>query len=310
MDALNFSQILSKNLSDNPDYVNLLSQCSGAMREILDYCHFVAENIPKKMREGDWALAHVLIFRTQMENLYAIEGLLKQSSIDPISIILRTILETLIEFEYLVANIEKRSKAYIFCAKKMELDGILKISPGTIENREFVKNLEGDKFCRADEFTLPSLPKDYIASKYSVLRMPEFENERKEFDRLFAKDNRKPAWYSLFDGPKSIRKLAEKVKLNGFYFYFYAYLSSSVHGKEEMGGKLRQAVPGFAEVLGIALPINLPSTMKITLLIGRLVILEYVMNICPNLNQKTATWFKSFQSKYKELYNIKINIQI
>jgi hypothetical protein len=306
---MNFSQILSKNLSDNPDYVRILTKCSNAIGGILDYCHFVSENIPQKMREGDWSLAHVLIFRTQMENFYAIEGLLKQSSIDPIRILLRTILETLIEFEFLVGNIEERSKAYIYCEKKLELDGIMKISPGTSENREFLKNLVGDKFWRPDVFSLPSVPQDYIDSKNRVLQMPEFQNVRKEFNRISAKEHWNPAWYSLFGGPKTIKKLAESVKLKGLYFYLYSQLSPSVHGKEEIGGKLRQVSPGFAEVYQITLPTNLSTTMMFTLIIGKLVIFEYVSHICPQLNQETALWFKSFQSNYKELYDLKINIQ-
>ena len=84
-----------------------------------------------------------------------------------------------------------------------------------------------------------------------LLETPKYHPFKLEYEQTKKKLKRPPYWYSLFDGPKSIKQLAERLKHPVLYDVFFRHWSSSIHGTDIIQGKLSGNSNNQLEILQI-----------------------------------------------------------
>ena len=120
----------------------------------------------------------------------------------------------------------------------------------------------------------------------------------------FAKSGKKgmPSWYSLFDGPRSIRQLAYYLKLGATYDILYSGWSESVHA----GGAMLTVAGRDSTILGCLAPerAQLVTTLAVsfTSQITRAMFGRY----SPDRVKDWQEWYASIRSFFVEIYSRQI----
>lgn len=211
--------------------MNIQNHCSELIAEIVSFgTHILKWDVEVK-REGKDNNIPTLFFRNILELSDSISILIKESSIDPSKIILRSLIENILQLIYMLEEKERqRALSYMVAKVNKDIKYYNKFIKSEKSSSQFKIQIEKDELnLNFDKFIdHPEIIKTKEAKK-SLLEKPEFSEVQKEYLRTSQK-RKNPNWYSLYNGPDNLEQLAQKLKKNIRYEFFYRKYSENVHG--------------------------------------------------------------------------------
>jgi hypothetical protein len=231
-----FESILDRSLE--PDLKVLLGQFSTVVDNLVDFgAKIFWWDI--SLKGGDEKITGNMFFRNYLETLDAISILVKYSSVEPCNALLRILLETGMQIEYLVEkDEEQRSLCFIIWNSKENQKWIDKCDGSSPRFQELVKKYSEDKILKGT--TPPVLPNVVALRKIaeSMYMLPRYKAIVEEYDRTIQSGYKNPIWYGLFNGPRTLDALSKIVKMEAFYEVLYRSWSKGSHGQNIIQGKL------------------------------------------------------------------------
>jgi len=284
------------------DLTSLLTKFSSLIDDAVNFGTHLMKWDADKKRAGDENLPPLLFLRNILELSDAISILVRNSSIDPCKILLRSLLENVFGLEYLLENeTEKRSLAYIVWHTHKDLKVYEKLNSSTPTGKQFKKEIEKDKLVQNanNYFDGPKLS----AAKQNaedMLRLPKYVPIENEY-QLTNKRVKNPHWYSLFNGPYNVEKLAKHLNLHASYEILYRNYSGNVHSTSIFQKKLVPNSDGTVAIIQIRYPEDAQSITQNTLNLLLLAYLIYFKERVPEKNQDFKNWYNQFRTPYQEL---------
>ena len=305
--------ILSKSIEPK-EFQEFITLISATLDEIVSYgtqvIHWAAHN--PKFDEPYLDLPVLLLTRHIVELADSISILVKQSSIDPCKILLRSALETMLYIKFIAEQKSKdRCIAYMhnyIINKKNEYS---RFKRGTKLHNEFQGIIKNDQLIMDGFNPFSKDLDDQLQKKIEnldrLILKPIFTVTKKEFNRIKKKLNRRPPWYSLYNGASNIAKLADLLKHRYLYEVVYRKWSNSVHASDVISGKIAKAEDGKSSFYSLrsALDVNYVATIAITIFLNTYRTL--VNFIVPEMSKNYDNWYeKEIQDAFNKIIKTKI----
>ncbi len=254
----------------------LLINFSDLINEVVNYGTHILKWLIEDSKDGDEQIPLIMFFREMLEKADSISILIRNSSVDPAKVILRSLFELHLYISYLTENhFSDRSMAFLVWNTKNKIQ----INRAFYKENQESKNLQ--KQCENDDILfdsnilqdLPS-PKLILDNLAALLKRPEYQKALKEFEKTKTRMKRNPTWYSLFNGPSNIQQLASYLKISLLYEFVYRYWSGSVHSTDIINGKIVKSKNSIgdedkvsADIIQIRLPKDAQHVAAYTLIL-------------------------------------------
>ncbi len=213
----------------------------------------------------------LLFLRNLVSTVDGIAVLIKHSITEPANNLLRTALENFLSIEYLLQEDQlanQRASSFMVWFFMEQQRWLKKGDIHSTDYQELVKKHQRDKaFHNLPPMVMPMAEEQRKKLK-AVFDTPNYKGTKVEYDRTKQVRKKTPIWYQLYDGPKSLEDLANRVGYPAVYEMLYRGLSISTHGNNIMSGKLQ-----FNE-LANAEPVHLRDSY------GAESIVNHCMNFC------------------------------
>lgn len=302
------NEILSREL--DPGVEQLLLKFSTLIDEFVDFGTNVFKWVIEESRGTDEQMPLLMFFRDMLEKADSISVLVRHSSIDPSKVLLRSIFETNLYISFLLEkNCEDRAMSFLVWDAIRQKQINQNFDTKNPDFNKIRKMLEQDILISDPNFLndLPSV-KHKIESINSLLNREEYKRVLKEYERTKRKDNNKPAWYHLFNGPKNIQELANHLKLPFLYEILYRKWSGNVHSTDIISGKIIEKKDSVelegkvnTEIVQIRLPKDAQEVTSYTLL---LLLRTFTVFKDSKISDKTGEIQKWYLSVKKQLSEI------
>ena len=281
-------------------YQNLLNEASNLIEEIVNCgTHLFVSIIQKKENASDdSSLTISALFRHCLDSVDAISILVRQGAFDSSEPILRSLLETFLGLEYVLEkDTFRRALSYQVCYAhariKMheQLDSQSEVG---IKFRELFK-----KDTSIDDITIPDFNVSTTISKLkNALLRPEIEEVEAEYQRLKG-NGKRFSWFTLFDGPKNVKELADRLQRPAMYELLYRQWSNGVHASDAIENFRKNSL-GQSIVYGLRRPENIQSYFSL----GTSLILEVYRKV--NLHyfesdQGLRNWYLSVRHNLNQI---------
>lgn len=288
-----------------------LEKLSSSIENVVDFGTHLLKWQADKLLSGDDKIIPILFFRNILEIADAISILIKNSSIDPVKPLLRTLLENSFYLEYLLEKDKKnRALSYNVWLAHKDLKFIEKLTDSTQSGKQLSNEIKKDKYVKelkSDGYKLEIGKQNSL----ELLKLPHYIPIEKEYQRM-NKIKKNPMWYSLFDGPKDIKQLAKKLNHHTSYEIIYRNLSDSTHANNNSKNKL---IPNGDGVTTDIIQIRFPrDAQMITVNALNILLITYnnfYQKELPNKKTEFSEWYSSFspifrELREKQLFNIKL----
>jgi hypothetical protein len=218
----------------------LLDGFSIMIDEVVNYgTHILKRLLESSKGSGDVNMPLAMFFRDMLEKTDSISILVKNSSIDPSKVILRSIFELHLFISYLNEKyFIDRSMAFLVWHTKDKIKMNRSYLKGSQEYKNLCKQMEKD-----NSFYDKNILEDNQSSKLIIdnltdlLKKEQYQKALNDYEKTSTKYNN-PNWYSLFNGPKNIQQLAYHLNMPFLYETIYRSWSGSVHNTDIINGKI------------------------------------------------------------------------
>ncbi|MFF2885081.1 DUF5677 domain-containing protein [Bacillus toyonensis] len=194
-----------------------------AIEELSKSIRFAEKLLMELSRKNDLSLEQKIILSIYRKLIEQVDGnfvLVDHMLAGPSRVVARTAFETLLALKYILLEdelIKDRALCYYV--------GYIKSLEKTY--KKLKKNPPKD---------MPiHYPDSFLQTASKILEDSSFKDILSEWARLKRKINYDPYWYSLFNGPKKIRGLVEKINDPKLYRY-YGLLSEETHATHALNG--------------------------------------------------------------------------
>jgi len=226
-------------LIENEDTKRILSDYSSGVEELVNFGTHILNWDLQEATGKDENLPIVLMFRNFLEQLDAISILIKEGSIDPAKIIVRSLLESYLGLEYILEkDTNNRALGFLVWHYINELKLYKKLKPGTEEHANFKSKLD------KNGMQVPQIDKidDHIKDVEYLLSLPIYSIALAEYKRIKGSGKSKkknPNWFELFDGPENIENLANYLGKQTLYEAYYRSFSGTTHATNIIQGRVQ-----------------------------------------------------------------------
>lgn len=292
-----------------PEIKGNLLLFSKMIDEFVNFGTHIMTWVIDNSKGSDEQMPLTMLLRDMLEKADSISTLIKFSNTEPSKIILRSVFELALYIRYLLeGNFEDRSMSFLVCNAK----DTIRINKAFDKKDQSYKTtlniLDKDEFF--DRSFMDSIPSSepIIENQKSILKLPAYQRFDKEYERIKKKDNRNPSWYRLFDGPRNIRELAEKVNIPFLYEILYRKWSENVHGTEIIKGRIvKSENPSLdegkvnANIIQINLPKDAQEVTTYTLLLLLMTFLKLRDKKIKNRNREITEWYLKVRPDYQRI---------
>ncbi|MBK8503180.1 MAG: hypothetical protein IPL46_13755 [Saprospiraceae bacterium] len=280
--------------------LNIWANKIAELRDLAASC--LTQDLENKKTGGDEHLPIFLSLRHAIELLDAISLQIRNSSIDPCKLLLRGLLETYFNLEYLFAG-DWKQKAYQFIATlyQNKIKFYKKLDHSDSSHGNFKSPFITDKRMGGYPFSELGNLDMAISNLERLFEKPEYSNIKSEFERLKSEKEGNPKWFRLFDGPKTISGLARELKLGGLYETYYRFWSGPLHGTDVVDGKITSNSDGKLEIYQIRLPFEAQSITHSTFTLAFYIIDVYLNNRLPDKKADLNKWYLTNRDFYMQL---------
>jgi hypothetical protein len=229
---------------------DILESALPMLEEVRNYGLALFYRCSTRPEGGDENLAILLPYLHLLEMLDAVVVLLPASAIAPARLQMRSILEASLTIEYIVQeDTVRRGHAYLLLDALEERQFMSRLDPQTEAGQKLRSEL-GPNSILAD-FDEHFGPLDFARGPQfpSLFERPPFKDVWDEYNRLARK--KRPSqirWYSLFDGPRTIRQLAYKLKRGSDDEFLCSRMSASTHVTSALRRQVEIAGPRIGSV--------------------------------------------------------------
>jgi hypothetical protein len=282
--------LLIRQLED-PKLAELLALFASKIEEAVNF----GTHIIPWCYEQKFIIPPIGMLRHTIDLCDAISILVKNSSIDPCFVILRSQLEICWELKYMLEkDTPKRAMAFLVWYTHNEINKAKKVDTSFPESKEFQKVLEKE-IISADPILLsdPNIVRS-VDELQDILNRPICLDAVNEYKKYTKENRRKPKnWYSLYLGPKNVYELAKHLKQSAFYERKYRIWSESTHGTDIIAGKL---VPDG--IKKIRSPIDTKEVTRNALNLATDTYLSFIKGFIPDKEPLFHEWFEKEIKKF------------
>lgn len=248
--------------------------------------------------KGDDKIVPALFLRNAIEQADGISVMLKNSAIEPIKPLNRVLLENMLQLEYIVSdNITERSYAFLVGNVRNDLKNYLKLKVGTKENTAFASFFEKDALMKNNPKTDESSVDKQIALFHKILGEDGYKEANVEYNKL-----KNPHWYTLYDGPKTIREMAERQNKIVLYEIFYRTLSQNIHNTAIFNSKVKvDKEDNLMYLLHFRNPHEASKVLKDTINFLFFTNMIFLQNLMPQEHIAFALWYRD--SDFRIFFN-------
>ena len=275
---------------DNKEVEELLNQFSNAIREAVNYSTHVFKWCTE-IRGDDTFLPVFMSFRHVIELLDAVSILVKAGSIDPCKLLLRAILESSFNILYILQkDTKQRAMNFLVWYYNERLKLFEKLDPNMPSGKQFYVTMKKDKL--VGKMNIPKFDglNDAQENIKKLLQKPSYEDVNKEYQRNRGKIKN---WYSLFNGPRNLEQLADRLELQGLYNILFRSWSGAVHGTDIIEEKLSPADNSHVWITQIRNPKDAQTLTSISLSLTLLVLENIVNYYVPARRGGFANWYST-----------------
>jgi hypothetical protein len=171
-------------------------------------------------------------YRHLLEMLDSVLIQIAECSLAPAALQLRAMFEALLTLEYVTSDKSKtrqRALAYLYQVELQRKAFYLAQDPNTPEGKAFLEYISDDPYSKDRKpFQIQDLA-EWLRDIDDLIGTPDFKVIADEYRRTRKARGRKPHWYSLYDGPRTIQDLARLLKRGASYAILYKEWSERTH---------------------------------------------------------------------------------
>jgi hypothetical protein len=305
MNTLPLDAILRREIE--PSETEVLSLCSEAIAEAVNIgTHFIQWEADRNIPSAE-GTPLIMLFRHVLDLADAISILVKSSSIDPCKPLLRVVLETSLQIEYLLEkDSEQRGFCYLVCHQNDKLKYLRRLVHNSTEQRDYKNQLSGKSFSDIGDYDFTMDGADYeVRSIETLLKSRLYRNYQAEYNRVLAtKKKRSFQWYSLFKGPNSLFELAEHLKKKDFYEFLYRPFSAAIHASDVFTTNLVISSSGMAHALNIRHTKGCVTYAHITIQLLTALQMLFLAKRYPSKNNEYMKWYAKYRTEYMSKISI------
>jgi hypothetical protein len=289
-----------KFLGRETELTDFLEKCHYKLRESAEFGAKILCWDIETQAGGDEKLPPLLFLRNQIELLEAASILVKESLIEPCYLLLRSLIETYFYLSYIFEkDTDRRSLCFIVWDLQRTIQLLHKSDGTSAQAKEATAMYSMDKALKSSAFVYEKA-QEQIRIRLDFLSKPKYKAINEEYERVSRK-TKSTYWFSLFEGPKSIKQLARQLELPGVYDGFYGILSNSIHGTDIIRNKLSSNGKGQLEVKQIRLPNGIRYVMMSFLHFSDLSFEIYLKNRAPQKMNIFGKWVLKNEAFIREL---------
>ena len=296
----------------SPDVQNILDKFTSWIEEIINFGSNIVLWDIEKAKGEDEILPPILFLRNFLEYIDACAILVKQSSTEPCNSILRTLLENFLSLEYLLQEkIHERSLCYIVWNAFHNKQLFLSMDGKSESYKKIESAYKKDKIFHDQK---PFILQDIdirLKNNERLLNLDKYKSTVNEYIRTKKSLKKTPNWFSLYNGPRNIEQLANKLGFNAYYEILYRELSSSTHGTAIIQGKIARNINYGVDIYQIRLPTGAQTITTFCLNLSTYLYKSYIHKRLSEKIYDFKAWINEIRPIFKALETkdlIKINL--
>lgn len=204
--------------------------CSPLLREIINFASNAYQRCSDSTTDDlDVHIAPLLLYLHLIEMADAVDALIRQSICSPAEILLRSMFEAILSLEYILeTDYELRALSWVAFYARHQVEISEQVDPATSTGSKFEEVLDQDNLVASEDF---AALKPMADMKRDILqRLLNKEHFSPILEWLEHPSHRKIRnWYSLFDGPATLRDLARRMGRHAQYLVLYRGWSQVSH---------------------------------------------------------------------------------
>lgn len=229
----------SDRLADYDRYMGILAGMRDHLRQCMEQLQTAIQIVAIHQEAPDKIhhLATLGLARNVLAQVDGVTILVEQGAGECCGPLLRSVWEGYFGILYILdSDTERRALSYIVSHYQRRLRMYSELDGSTIEGTALRREATGE--AEAAALATHRTMTTEIANCQRELNSPSLAPIDAEWRRLKASNPRDPNWYTLFNGPKSFRQLAQRHKKYVFYKTWYDKWSGTIHagnGLENVG---------------------------------------------------------------------------
>ena len=198
------------------------------LRSVVDKAIGIFQRCSETVSGGDENLGILMPFHHAIEMLDGVEVLLDRSCVVASHTALRSAFEASLAVRYVLAdNITQRALSYVVGDIYERIYWYEEHDPRSNRGKQFSVEMGLEE---GSEFPMPDVA-DAQPLKAMLAREP-FSPIAAEYERISKEMSGRVKWYSLFDGPRSLKDLARQLDELDDYLVLYRVLSKTAHATD------------------------------------------------------------------------------
>ncbi len=289
---------------ENQEISDILIHLSSLIEEVVNYGSHVFKWGIESIKGGDENAPVFLMYRNIFELIDSISILIRNSCIEQCKILLRSLFESFLSFNYLLEkDLKSRGIDFLVWNRHKEIKSLRRFSPNDALSIEYEKKKAKDKIVK----NLPTKKDPDIVKRLENLKkmfdLPSYKGSAVEYQKGKPPRN----WYSMRGGPNNMYELADHLGFPAQYDILYRSWSELVHGTDIMRDKFTIEGSGEVSFTQLRFPLGVPFISLMALSFGLSVIRILTQHYIPDRIVENANWYKKeIEASYMNIQNIKI----
>lgn len=286
--------IVSREIN-NKQLAEILAKFSFAVADCVNFGSNLIEWISNVGPMEAHNIVLIANLRFFLEQIDACSELLNLGVSEPCLAVMRATFECFINSAYIFqANHAQRARSYLYFQLLEQKQIIDKMDVKTDAAKQAKATIEKDDYLKMLDLAPPENIDALRKQLDEMMNIQAYAETKKEYERFRAKNPKtKPAWYSLFDGPRSFEQLASKTGCAGLYEFFYRYLSGFVHGTRILSKAIHSK-----GVRQLRLPFSAQFVCNFSLSMSFLLFQKYIDYYCKDKMKEYHEWYLSLREIY------------
>jgi hypothetical protein len=294
---------------ESSDIKAILDHISSLIEEVVNYGSNVFRWSIDSIKGRDENVPALLMFRHIFELIDSISVLIKNSSVEPCNILLRSLFESYLNYEYLFEkDFKSRGMDFLVCYRHDEIKSLRRFDRRDEMHAQYEKLKARDKIAGY----MPSRPVLDVAERIDNLKkifeLQSYKDSSAEYERIRTTDGKPPRhWYCMRGGPKDACQLADHLGFPAQYEILYRSWSELVHGTDIFKDKITIEGPELVSFSSLRMPTDAPLVALMAITFGLTAIRILTKHYVPEKIKENADWYKKeIMERYLNLNKIKI----
>jgi len=266
----------------------LLNQIGALVDEMVNYGTHILDICQKEKPFTELDTPIGTTYTQFLSMLDGISTLTRTGNGDALKPILRSLLETKFNLEYLIkVEPEKGVLAYEVSYIHNKIKQLKKSDPNTDQGKEFLKT--------TGDLKLPTNNSiKRVQTLESMLASPKYKKVQEEWMRLKSKHKKEPLWHALFEGQRTVKDIADFLGQQIYYTIVYKELSDVIHGGLTMTRLKRSEHDNIGINPSIRRIEEVPTIAYLAILFAK----EVFTAMIKKYNGKEFRYFEAWYCKY------------